>query len=162
MTLKALICHRRYTICKCHSVIKYITSNFWTLTLNNYQNPVHTAQSFLRSGQFLSQSRNSPRFVESDGSLPPSHRARHLSLSWAISIQFMPSYPTSWRSISILSSHLRLDLPSSSFPQVCRPEPCMHLSPSHTCHMPRPSRFITRITAGEQFRSFTENSDQKC
>jgi len=32
---------------------------------------------------------------------------RHLSLSWATSIQSMPSHPTFWRSILILSSHQR-------------------------------------------------------
>jgi len=32
---------------------------------------------------------------------------RHLSLSWARSIQSMPSHPSSWKSISILSSYLR-------------------------------------------------------
>ena len=34
--------------------------------------------------------------------------ARHLSLSWASSIQSIPPHLTSWRSILILSSHLRL------------------------------------------------------
>jgi hypothetical protein len=38
--------------------------------------------------------------------------ARHLSQSSASSIQFIPPHPTSWRSILILSSHLRLGLPS--------------------------------------------------
>jgi len=38
--------------------------------------------------------------------------ARHLSLFWASSIQSIPPHPTSWRSILILSSHLRLGLPS--------------------------------------------------
>ena len=38
--------------------------------------------------------------------------ARHLSLSWARSVQPMPFHPTSWRSILILSYHLRLALPS--------------------------------------------------
>ena len=42
--------------------------------------------------------------------------ARHLSLSTARSIQPMPPHPTSWRSILILSSHLRLGLPSGLFP----------------------------------------------
>jgi len=42
--------------------------------------------------------------------------ARHLSLSWANSIQFSQPPPTSWRSILILSSHLRLGLPSGLFP----------------------------------------------
>ena len=42
--------------------------------------------------------------------------ARHLSLSWASSIQSMPSHPTLWRPILILSSHLRMGLPSCFFP----------------------------------------------
>ena len=42
--------------------------------------------------------------------------ARHLSLSWASSIQSMPPNFTSWRYILILSSHLRLGLPSGLFP----------------------------------------------
>ena len=39
--------------------------------------------------------------------------ARHLSLSWARSTQSIPPHPTSWRSILILSSHIRLGLPSA-------------------------------------------------
>ena len=42
--------------------------------------------------------------------------ARHLSLSWASSIQSMPPHPTSWRSSLILSSHLSPVLPSGFFP----------------------------------------------
>ena len=40
---------------------------------------------------------------------------RHLSLSWANSIQSPQPPPTSWRSILILSSHLRLGLPNGPF-----------------------------------------------
>jgi hypothetical protein len=43
-------------------------------------------------------------------------RALHWSLFWAKSIQFIPSHPTSQRSILILSTHLRLGLPSGLFP----------------------------------------------
>ena len=56
--------------------------------------------------------------------------ARHLSLSWANSIQSSQHPPTSWRSILILSSHLRLGLPSGLFPSglptrnLCTPLPC--------------------------------------
>ena len=42
--------------------------------------------------------------------------AHHLSLSWANSIQSSQPSPTSWRSILILSPHLRLGLPSGLFP----------------------------------------------
>ena len=41
---------------------------------------------------------------------------RHLSLSWASPIQSSYPNPTSWRSVLILSSHLRLGLPGGLFP----------------------------------------------
>ena len=41
---------------------------------------------------------------------------RHLSLSWASPIQPIYPHPTSWRSILILSTHLRLGLPSGLLP----------------------------------------------
>ena len=40
---------------------------------------------------------------------------RHPSLSWASPIQSIYSHPTSWKSILILSTHLRLGLPSGLF-----------------------------------------------
>jgi hypothetical protein len=43
-------------------------------------------------------------------------RAFHWSLSWAISIQSTPSHLISLRSILILSTHLRLGLPTGLFP----------------------------------------------
>jgi len=56
-------------------------------------------------------------------------KARHLSLSWANSIQSPQPPPTSWRSILILSSHLFLGLPYGLFPSgfpiktLCTPPP---------------------------------------
>ena len=41
---------------------------------------------------------------------------RHPSLSWASPIQSTCPQPTSWRSILVLSTHLRLGLPSGLFP----------------------------------------------
>jgi hypothetical protein len=43
---------------------------------------------------------------------------RHLSLSWASPILSTYPHPTSWRSILILSTHLRLGFPSGLFPSV--------------------------------------------
>ena len=66
-------------------------------------------------------------------------RVRHLSLSWASPIQSIYPHPTSWRSILILSTHLRLSLPSGLFPSGL---PTKTLTPhlhTHTRHMPSPS-----------------------
>jgi len=41
---------------------------------------------------------------------------RHPCLSWASPIQSIYPHPTSWRSILILSTHLRLGLPSGLLP----------------------------------------------
>ena len=41
---------------------------------------------------------------------------RHLSLSWASPIQSIYPHPTSWKSFLILSTHLRLGLPSDLLP----------------------------------------------
>ena len=41
---------------------------------------------------------------------------RHLSLSWTSPIQSIYPHPTSWKSIPILSTHLRLGLPSGLLP----------------------------------------------
>ena len=41
---------------------------------------------------------------------------RHLSLSWSSPIQSIYPHPTSWRSVLILSTHLRLGLPSGLLP----------------------------------------------
>ena len=54
---------------------------------------------------------------------------RHLSLSWASPIQSTYPHLTSWRSILILSPHLRLGLPSGLFPSGF---------PTKTLHTPSP------------------------
>ena len=64
---------------------------------------------------------------------------RHLSLSWASPIQIIYPHPTSWRSVQILSTHLRLGLPVVSFPPVSPPTPYTPPLLTHTRHMPSPS-----------------------
>ena len=66
-------------------------------------------------------------------------RVRHLSLSWASPIQSIYPHPTSWRSILILSTHLRLNLPSGSFPPVSPTRPYTPPLLTYTRHMPSPS-----------------------
>jgi hypothetical protein len=66
--------------------------------------------------------------------------ARQLSLSWANSTQSINPHPTSWRSILILSSHLRMGLPSGLFPLGFPHQYPVYVSPlPHTRYKPRPS-----------------------
>jgi hypothetical protein len=68
--------------------------------------------------------------------------ARHLSLSWVRSIQSRPPHQTSWKSILILSSHLRLDLPNGLFPLMFpHQNPIYTPSPPHVL-IPRPSHYF--------------------
>ena len=59
--------------------------------------------------------------------------ARQLSLSWARSIQWMTAQATSWRSVFILSSHLRLVLQNCLFLSGLRTRTPVH----HTFYMSR-------------------------
>ena len=65
---------------------------------------------------------------------------RHLSLSWASPIQSIYPHPTSWRSILILSTHLRLGLPSGLLPSGF-PTKILYTVAllTHTRYMPSPS-----------------------
>jgi len=86
---------------------------------------------------------------------------RQLSLTWASLIQSIPQHPTSWRSILILSSHLRLGLPSGLFPSsyptkilyTPLPFPIRATCPTHIILLD----FITRKIFGEQNRSLNSS-----
>ena len=64
---------------------------------------------------------------------------RHPSLFWASPIQSTWPQPTSWRSILILSTHLRLGLPSGLFPSGFPTRTLYAPLLPHTSHMPSPS-----------------------
>jgi len=61
---------------------------------------------------------------------------RHLSLSWASPIQSINPHPTSWRSVLILCTHLRLGLPSGLFPSG---------SPTKTLYIPSPHPYAPHV-----------------
>ena len=64
---------------------------------------------------------------------------RHLSLSWARPIQSIYPHSTSWRSILILSTHLRLGLPSGLLPSGFPPRRYTPPLVTHTRHIPSTS-----------------------
>ena len=86
---------------------------------------------------------------------------RHLSLSWTSPIESIYPHPTSWRSILILSTHLRLGLPSgllpSGFPTktLYTPlsSPIRATCPAHLILLD----FITRTILGEEYKSFSSS-----
>ena len=76
--------------------------------------------------------------------------SHHQSLSLARSIQSIPPHSISWRSILILSSHLRLDLQRGFVLQFSPPKPCIHLpSPPYMLHAPPVSFFS--ISSPDQY-----------
>jgi hypothetical protein len=82
------------------------------------------------------------------------HKCRQLSLYWASSIQFIPTHPTSWRSILILPSHLSLGLPNGLFLSGFPTKSCTCLSPPpYLLHAPPISFFSILSPAQEWVRS---------
>jgi len=87
--------------------------------------------------------------------------ARHLSLSWASSIQSTHPHPTSRRSVLILSSHLRLGLPSGLLSSglltktlyTPLPSPIRATCPAYLILLD----FITRIILSEEYRLFNSS-----
>ena len=84
---------------------------------------------------------------------------RQLSLSWASPIQSIYPHHTSWRSILILSTHLRLGHPSGFFPSGFPTKtlytpislPTRATCPAHLILLD----FITRTILGEEYKSFS-------
>jgi hypothetical protein len=85
--------------------------------------------------------------------------ASQLSQSWASSIQCIPPHPTSWRSVLILFSHLRLGLPSVLLPSGFTTK-TMYTPLPHPIYVLRPFillDFITRTVVGEEHRSWSSS-----
>jgi len=91
-----------YLLLPCIARLTYL-STLWSRSLLKKQTASQLVKKF-------------PAFYGSRRFITAFTRDRHLSLSWASSIQSMPPHSTYWRAILILSSHLRLGLPCGLFP----------------------------------------------
>ena len=86
-----------------------------SLQPHTYTYLLNGAESLLKSWLVSAASQEIHRIFGTRRFLTVPTSARHLSLSWANSIQSPQLPPTSWRAILILSSHLRLGLPNGLF-----------------------------------------------
>ena len=102
-----------------------------------------------------------PAFHETRRFITALTSLRHLSLSCGSPIQYIYPHPTSWRSSLILSTHLRLGLPSelipSGFPSkilyTLLSSPIRATCPAHLILLD----FITRTILGEVYKSFSSH-----
>ena len=97
--------------------------------------------------------------MEPEGSLPQSHLSATCPYPEPARSSPCPPHPTCWRSISILSSHLRLGLPRGLFPSGIHtktlykplPSPIRATFPAQLILLD----FITCTILGEQYRSLS-------
>ena len=101
-----------------------------------------------------------PAFYGTRRFIPSFPRARYLSLSWVRSVQPMSSIPNFWRSVLVLSTHLRLGLLSGLFPSglptktLCAP--CLSLVHA-TCTANLILDLISRIILCEEYISVSSS-----
>jgi hypothetical protein len=110
--------------CKFYDYFRMLPETFWyTYLLTPWSRVLLEKLTGSAASQEIPRIFGTRRFL----AVPTS--ARHLAISWANSTQSPQLPPTSWRSILILSSHLRLGLPNGLFPSgfptrtLCTPLP---------------------------------------
>ena len=87
---------------------------------------------------------------------------RHLSLFWASPIQSTYPHPTSWRSITILSTHLRLGLPSVLFPSDFSTKTLYAPSPHPYAPHVQPISFFLILSPAQYWVRSTDHSAPRC
>ena len=116
-------------VCNRVPVLPYVSLTRGTVnhTYSMVQSPSWEANWFAASQEIPRTFHVTRRFITALTSV------RHLSLSWTSPIQSIYPHPTSWRAILILSTHLRLGLPSGLFPSGLPTKSLYTLT--HTRHM---------------------------
>jgi len=109
-TQKSQACHEFYTILRAPWYV--LTKRILTYSLTPWCRVLLEKLTGLQLVKRFPAIHGTRRFITALTSV------RHLSLSWASPIQSIYPHPTSWKSNLILSTHLRLGLPSGLFPSV--------------------------------------------
>ena len=125
-----------------------IVCNNYLLTYSMVQSPPWEANWFAAS-QEIPRIHGTRRFITALTSV------RHLSLSWASPIQSIYPHPTSCRSILILSTHLRLVLPSGLFPSGFPTKTLYTTSPHPYAPHAQPVSFFSILSPAQYWVSST-------
>jgi hypothetical protein len=115
-----------------HSVTHSLTHSLTYLLTHSTQHSPWEANQFADSQEI-------PRIFGTRRFFTVLTSPRHLSLTRASSIQCTNPHPTPWRSIVILSCHLRLGLSIGLFPSGYTPKPYTSHTPIHQRYIPCPS-----------------------
>ena len=146
-----------YSTSQCNNNIRDISNDYlltYLLTYSMEQSHSWESISFAARQEF-------PPFYGTRSFITAFTSACHLFLSWPSSIQSIPPHSTSWRSILILSTQLRLGLPSGLFPSgfptrnLCTPLffPKRATCPAHLILLD----YITRTILGEEYKSLSSS-----
>jgi len=123
-TFWVCVCSLRYPAYNAHAPYCHLWPARLLLTYSMEQSPSWEANRSSAS-QEIPRILWNPKFPYRVHKCPPPVPV----LSQLDPVHSLPPHPISWRFILILlSSHLRLGLPSGSFPQVSPPKPCISLS----------------------------------
>ena len=121
---------------------------------------LHSAESFLRSNWFAA-SQEIPRISRNPQVHYRTHKRPPPVSILASPIQSIYPHPTSWRPILILSTHLRLGIPSGSFPPVSPPRPYTPHSPHpYTPHV-QPISFFSILSPAQYWVRSTNHLDPR-
>jgi len=88
--------------------------------------------------------------------------ARHLSLSWVSPIQSIYPHPTCWRSILILSTYLRLGLPSGLLPSGFLSKTLYNPSPHPHAPLAQPISFFSILSLAQYWVRSTNHLAPRC
>ena len=153
-----------YSQCKSCNVGSHITYRVYMKIVENYKKFMLLTQwcrVLLEKLTGLQLVKKFPAFHGTRRFITALTSVRHLSLSWASPIQSIYPHPTSWRSILILSTHLRLGLPNGLFPSGF-PTKTLYTTFSSAIRATCPTHlillnFITRTILGEEYKSFSSS-----
>ena len=98
-----------------------------------------------------------PAFYETRRFITSLTSVRHLSLSWASPIQSTYPHPIFWRSMLILSTHLRLGCPVVSFPPFSPPRPYTPPSPHPYAPHAQPISFFSILSPAQYWMRSTDH-----